>query len=318
MKHAFIVLAHGNTTILEKCMKALDDARFDFYIHLDKKTELTDELRNRLRLSCVNSNVYIMEDRVLVIWGYYSMIIAEFILMKAVVESNCNYDYVHLISGADFPLMTPNELDSFFEINKGKEFVRIWGKNGEQNGEGNWRMNYRYPFLKCYHRKGIKYYDNFQKLLYSRILRFPRKKGTNIIKDANYKVYSGDQWFSFTGDFIKYIVSQRDYLYPFFKDCYIVDECIPSTLIRNTAGFSDKHCNFFTREIDWTRGRPHVWEDTEFDYNKLIGSKAVFARKFSVENIGIVDKLTEELERRKNSGNERAAKVVSSNFLMRA
>lgn len=310
MKHAFIVLAHGNTTVLEKCMKVLDDTRFDFYIHIDKKTELTDELCNRLRASCVNSNVYILDNRVSVIWGYYSMLVAEFNLMTAVVESNLNYDYVHLISGSDFPLMTPNELDSFFEINKGKEFVRIWGKNGEQNGEGNWRMNYRYPFLKCYKRTGKKTLDNFQKLLYSRILRFPRKKGTNIIRDAKYKVYSGDQWFSFTGEFVKYLVSQKEYLFPFCKDCYIVDESIPSTLIRNTEGFKDKHCNFFTREIDWTRGRPHVWEDTEFDYKKLIDSKAVFARKFSVDQIGIVDKLAEELERRKISGTERTVKVV--------
>lgn len=310
MKHAFIVLAHGNTTVLEKCMRVLDDTRFDFYIHIDKKTELTDELCNRLRSSCVNSNVYILDNRVSVIWGYYSMSVAEFNLMTAVVDSNCDYDYVHLISGSDFPLMTPNELDSFFEINKGKEFVRIWGKNGEQNGEGNWRMNYRYPFLKFFKRTGNKYLDKFQKLLYSRILRFPRKKGTNIIRDANYKVYSGDQWFSFTGDFVKYMVSQKEYLFPFCKDCYIVDESIPSTLIRNTAGFKDHHCNFFTRKIDWTRGRPYVWEDTEYDYKMLIDSKAVFARKFSVDQIGIVDKLAEELERRKISGTERTVKIV--------
>lgn len=39
MKHAVMVMAHGNFSILKSMMKILDDERFDFYIHIDAKTE---------------------------------------------------------------------------------------------------------------------------------------------------------------------------------------------------------------------------------------------------------------------------------------
>ena len=73
------------------------------------------------------------------------------ILLKASFNASTPYDYYHLISSVDMPLMTPNEIDDFFEKNKGKEFVRIFG-NGEQHGEANWRMHYRYPFITRYKR----------------------------------------------------------------------------------------------------------------------------------------------------------------------
>lgn len=37
MKHAILVMGHGNLSIVEKYMQILDDERFDFYIHIDKK-----------------------------------------------------------------------------------------------------------------------------------------------------------------------------------------------------------------------------------------------------------------------------------------
>ena len=40
MKHAILVMGHGNLSIVEKYMQILDDERFDFYIHIDKKVRM--------------------------------------------------------------------------------------------------------------------------------------------------------------------------------------------------------------------------------------------------------------------------------------
>ena len=40
MKHAVLVMAHGDLTILKYMMQSMDDERFDFYIHIDKKSNV--------------------------------------------------------------------------------------------------------------------------------------------------------------------------------------------------------------------------------------------------------------------------------------
>ena len=63
-----------------------------------------------------------------------------------------------------------------------------------------------------------------------------------------------------------------------------------SMLLKNNETFNKNHSNFPTRCIDWKRGRPYVWKEDDFDY--LINSQSLFARKFDV-NIDkeIVDKI---------------------------
>ena len=39
MRHALLVMGHGNLNIMKKYMEILDDERFDFYIHIDKKSK---------------------------------------------------------------------------------------------------------------------------------------------------------------------------------------------------------------------------------------------------------------------------------------
>lgn len=56
--------------------------------------------------------------------GGYSQIECELRLLKSAIQSK-KYDYFHLISGQDLPLKANNEIDAFFESNKGDEFVRI-------------------------------------------------------------------------------------------------------------------------------------------------------------------------------------------------
>lgn len=68
MRHAILVIGHGNLNIMKKYMEILDDERFDFYIHIDKKSK--DDGRWLAEVS-KKSKVFFTE-RIPVYWGHHS------------------------------------------------------------------------------------------------------------------------------------------------------------------------------------------------------------------------------------------------------
>ena len=40
MNHAILVICHNNSKVVLKCLQALDDKRFSFYIMIDKKSKI--------------------------------------------------------------------------------------------------------------------------------------------------------------------------------------------------------------------------------------------------------------------------------------
>ena len=294
MKHAILVMGHGNLSIVEKYMQILDDERFDFYIHIDKKS--ADDGRYLADI-CKKSRVFFTE-RIPVYWGHHSQTQTEMILLKEAYNSNRGYDYYHLISSVDMPLMTPGEMDDFFRKGRGKEFVLLF------NGEADWRMHYRYPFIIKYKRSKYEVISKVKKAVISRVLRFKRYPGTDIVRDKGWKVYAGDAWWSLTNDFVKTLVESADEMLKYWLDCYVSDECYVATMIMHTPGYSEKLAKSTTREIDWQRGFPYTWGTEECDFKLLEKSTAVFARKFSPDKMDIVNRLYNELMRRKRNEEE--------------
>ena len=109
MRHAVLVMAHGNLKVLTICMRILDSELFEFYIHIDAKTNVDT---NCLLKICKHSKVFITK-RIPVYWGDFTQIEAELLLLKNAVKGN--YDYYHLISGADLPIKTSTQINNFFE-----------------------------------------------------------------------------------------------------------------------------------------------------------------------------------------------------------
>ena len=88
-----------------------------------------------------------------------------------------------------------------------------------------------------------------------------------------------------------------------FHSSIASDELFVQTFVYNTPGFSVKTLYCETdlkrgsmRYIDWNRGKPYTWGDTEEDYLSLINSPYMFARKFSEEKSGaLVDRIYNNL-----------------------
>jgi hypothetical protein len=101
----------------------------------------------------------------------------------------------------------------------------------------------------------------------------------------------GSNWVSVTNSFVEYLIENKNELLELFKYAKSPDEYYKQTLAYNSTFnqnvFSKKDdSDSCLREIDWKRGCPYVWKNNDFDF--LIKSEKLFARKFSDSEIDIV------------------------------
>lgn len=110
-KQAILILAHdiSNLEILNKQLRILDSKYFDIFIHIDKKSKMKIEDIEKCKISQLK--IY---KEIKVYWGHISQVECELFLMKKALEQEEKYDYLHLISGVDFPLKKPAEIFKFF------------------------------------------------------------------------------------------------------------------------------------------------------------------------------------------------------------
>lgn len=98
--HAYLIIAHDQFDLLESLLKCIDDERNDIYIHIDSHSKLDI---SRIQSVLQNSRVEFV-PRIHIRWGGFDMVRCEYELLEAAFESRHEYDYVHLLSGADLPL----------------------------------------------------------------------------------------------------------------------------------------------------------------------------------------------------------------------
>ncbi len=89
-------------------------------------------------------------------WCGYSYSKALFLLMNKALQ--CGMDYLHIIQGADLPIKTPEEIDSFFTANSSKNFILLYTDQRKDK----WVI-FKHPFIdNQYYRKSdiLKAIDN--------------------------------------------------------------------------------------------------------------------------------------------------------------
>lgn len=277
-KHAYLIIAHNQFDLLKKLILMLDDVRNDIYIHIDSKVNNFD-FDYFGALPAYSKIVF--TDRISVTWGDFTQVQCEMILLKAAVkhENKDNpYSYFHLLSGVDLPIKTNDQIHTFFAENSGKEFVHFTSDNAEEDCSG--RLKYYHLFRK---KRNTVY-----KILAQLVLIAQKLIGINRIKNKNLIVQKGTNWFSITGAFAKYLVLKEQEINNMFKLSYCCDEVFLQTMLVN----SDFKNNLFmpncnnnqfacARLIDWERGNPYVW--TSADYDEIINSPCMFARKFDTQ-----------------------------------
>lgn len=229
--------------------------------------------------------------------GGDTQILAILNLLKAAVSEN-KYIYYHLLSGSDLPLTSQENIHSFFEQNKGKEFLTFSGMGTDSKLYD--RVRYTYHCSKLTHRitnnkwlqKVIRLYRKID-LKVQKLQKIDRWKKENPNKQLKY----GSQWFSITHELVLYILENEQWIEKSFKDTYLCDELFVHTLVYNSK-FYEHVYNFHPvkdipneqqgnlRYINWWDGSPYTWslssKEDLLQLNQGIELGHLFSRKFNL------------------------------------
>ncbi|MDR2273480.1 MAG: beta-1,6-N-acetylglucosaminyltransferase [Sphingobacterium sp.] len=281
-KHAFLVLAHNEFAVMERLLYCLDDERNDIYIHFDRKLDQLPDFRLR------KARLFVLSDRVDVRWGDVSMIEAEYKLFETAARRQ-TYAYYHVLSGVDLPLKHQDDLHAFFNYYQGKEFIGISQKTTEQEIDRKVRRVHLYAKL---FRPGkgiaVMWYRTIRALVLRVQLLLRIKRNHDVV------FKKGPQWISVTDDFVRYILDKKKAVLKTYQKTFCSDEIFIQTLCWN----SDFRLRLFNsmqemqgcqRIIGWQNGELIEWTDADFD--RLIASDMLFARKFSSENRQLLERI---------------------------
>ena len=249
----------------------LDNPRNDIFIHMDIK----NRQYNIEKAECYvkDASVYHVM-RTSVTWGGESLINVELLLLRKATDIG-QYQHYHLISGADLPIKTQSQIQTFFEANADKEFLRFEKKDFAYDD----RVRYYHLLQDKVGRSHNVILRGVEKLIVY------VQKFLHIRRNPDIKFQKGTQWFSITDDFARYVVSKEQWIKQVFKFTYCCDEVFMQTLLINSPYKEnlyhkefDNNPHAIMRLIDWNRGKPYTFRAS--DYDELCESDMMFARKF--------------------------------------
>lgn len=280
-KQAYLIMAHRDDKVFRTLLHMLDDEENDIYIHMDIKNSLYDECQ--ICKLVRRASIY-HTFRSNVMWGGYSQINAEYLLLK-MATNNGHYNHLHLMSGQDLPIKPQTEIKRFFMENSEKEFVAFDCHTFEFPE----RVWYKY-FFQEFIGKNTNW--NFYRILQSSMVILQKK--LHIKRNTDIKFQKGCNWFSITDSLARYIVEKEDWVKKTFKHSFCADEVFLQTIVLNSPFIDNLYYNdsgFNTmRFIDWKRGQPYVFGIN--DLGELKSSRLMFARKFDADiDESIVDEI---------------------------
>lgn len=194
-RHAYLVMVHNQPELLKMLLICLDHPAHDFYIHIDQKVKDISAFQFTLKHSSVHYT-----RRVNVSWGGYSLLRAELTLLKAATLEG--YDYYHLLSGADLPLRSAQEIYNFFEENFGREFIHYCTPAFSSRESVAARVRY-YHILQEKAGRGT----NMLGKLNSLMLKAQKVLGVDRLCRSDLPVRCGANWFSITRELAQYLLS---------------------------------------------------------------------------------------------------------------
>lgn len=275
-RHAYLIIAHHHFDMLKNLIRALDSENADFYIHIN--TSVKDIDLTALCAQAKKSRVHAYQ-KYRITWGADTQIHCELFLMEQAVKGQ--YDYYHLLSGVDIPLKTGKEIEAFFEGQEGS-FLEV---KQEKDLSGTLeRVRYYYPFQRLIGRQKAgrgKLYALLDQLSYEYV-KLQKLLGIDQTRNAPFAYCRGGNWFSVRHDVIAHALASKRIIRKYFGQSVTADELFLQSIVMSSP-LADTVIRDNLRLVDWQRTEhggcsPHTF--TMEDYNMLVSSDKLFARKF--------------------------------------
>jgi hypothetical protein len=293
MKIAILIQCHKNPKQINQMMKAMRHPAITFFVHVDRKSSIGDEL---LR----DADVVLLpdEERVDVQWAKISQIDATLHLLKY-ARSRGDYDLFWLCSGQDFPIKSAAYIVDWLDIHKNHDFLETFpSKNNGLDHENNYDKRNAIYFPDW--MLGKEAWKRLTKRIYTemtggynRTFSLFRRKPIDGMR-----FFFGSQWICLTCKtlnwMIEYMEDHPEY-YQYFKNCNCPDESFFQTLVMNSP-YAEQRMDYL-HYLEWPTGKSNPKVLTIEDYQKLVDSDKLMARKFDdVSSKTLIDMLLKRLE----------------------
>lgn len=293
------MLVHKNPQLLARAIKVLSTDNSAFFIHVDKKSNIQD-------FSGISgNNIFMIEERTAVVWGEFSQVEATMGLIRRALSSAVPYDYFVFLQGSDYPLRSGRYVERFLEERRGYEFLSVvrMPAPGYQLSKIN---KVRYPSDKPIRRFASR------ALAKMGLARRDYKKYLGAI-DA----YAGQAWWTLSRDACKYIIEYTEsnpHLADYLRNAFTADEMYFHTILGNSSFRSRlRPCLVFV-DTTWSIAdeRRHkvkadhvrlfeAQENVRVD-NQFGSGEVLFARKFSDDDLDLLDRIDAIIERKGGLG----------------
>ncbi len=285
MRMANIIVLHQYPGLAERMIKTLHHPKFDFYLHLDKKVDITPfEYLAKL------PNTRFVTGRKRVTWAGFSQLEAIEAALSTIFSSGRSYDYINLLSGQDYPIKPTGDIYAFFEEHTGYSFLASETPPSPWWDEAIQRIT-RYHLID-YRFRGK---HRLEKLLSAFL---PERKPSVPLQ-----LYGGPlaAYWTISAEAAVYLhkalAESSDRF--FFKHTWAPDEFLVNTILMNSH-FRDHIINDNYRYLDRLTGDAHPKILTMADLSKLGSSSRLFARKFDpTVDSRILDRIDEMILYRK-------------------
>jgi hypothetical protein len=203
--------------------------------------------------------------------------------MTEILDSDIKYDYISVMSGQDYPIKPVDEIYSFLQQNKGRNYISYEDRDSPWWKEAITRIT-KYHFTN-YDFKGR------YRLQYLVNLVMPDRKFP-----LPYQLYGGPRamCMTLTADCARYVlqfITSNRKLRKFSHLTWCPDEFLIPTIVMN-SGYRGSVENNNLYYIDWSRGGSHPKTLTVEDFDVLTKSDKFMARKFDMgEDVRILDLL---------------------------
>ena len=265
MKFAVLIITYSSALQTKRMIQALNNGKFDFYIHLDRKVDIA----THQDLFAI-PNVYFIEDRIDIKWAGFTTVEAALSGLRQIAASGRKYGFINLITGQDYPIKSADQIAEFFEKNVGKEFIHYKDFDTEWE-EAKARVD-RYHLTDFRFRGKTRLENMINRLM-------PKRKFPDDLK-----LCGKETFWTLSPECAFYVLNYIDKhprMKKFLRYTWGSDEFIFQTIIMNSE-FKDRVVNRNYRYIDWPPGsaRPKVLLTEDFE--KLRASDNLFARKLDV------------------------------------
>ena len=271
--HAFLIIAHKQPNLLARTLRILAQDNHYFFVHVDSKTEAFDlfkEATEGIR------NVTFVE-RMSLYHGGISHLYCVMNMLKSVMASTIHFDYIHILSGQDYPLRSNRQFDDFFE-HTDHSFMYF-----DQGA-------FKQSMLPIYHKMVNDYHSNQSGTIAYKIfegLRVGRLLSLICRRPPIENFASGWDWFSWSESVYRFVVNElerNESLVKRFNYTITPTEHIFHTILSTHVDEMKIETDNPLRYVSWHPHRP-VESDyrpfifNELDFEFIIGRKAFFCRK---------------------------------------